>query len=248
MSSVRSEDNANIVREIPENIKTLITLDFLKEFRNQLSRIYGYSIGTFAEDSIPYDVSTTGWSTAFGKTCINTNNKKLYNYRETLEWYDYENFNDELVEILIESGLILGDLSKVIENQLGIKEDDLIECSICGKFYIKDMVAVLSEEHEIYRCLHCNDIENTSNENEDETDYHRNCIEEIKNHDWATFNFIVGQFISGHHEIVQKAIKEQPKMKKGLIGWIKGMEEFAGTNLYEKQEYLQISEEIEKEK
>ena len=186
MSLMRSENNANIVREIPEHIKELITLDFLKEFRNQISRIYGYSIGDFTENSIPYDVSTTGWATAFGKTCINTNSKKLYNYIKTLEWYDYENFNDELVEILIESGLILGDLSIIIKNQLGIEEDELIECSLCGKFYIKAMVVALSNEFEIYRCLHCHDMEKISDENEDGdmTNYHKNCINEIKNYKW----------------------------------------------------------------
>jgi len=183
MSSVRNEDNAYIIREIPERIKELITLNFLKEFRNQLFRIYGYSIGTFAEDSIPMDVSTNGWSVAFSKTCINTNSKELYNYRKTLEWYDYENFNDELVEILIENSLILGDLSKVIESQLGIKESELRECFECGELYIDNMVIKLTdEEYTHYICLHCNDIKNTSDKNEDVTDYYKNCIDEINNY------------------------------------------------------------------
>ena len=41
---------AYIEYKIPENIKQLITYDFLKEFRNQLFRIHHYwSIDTFAE-------------------------------------------------------------------------------------------------------------------------------------------------------------------------------------------------------
>lgn len=175
---------------IPESIKELITYNFLKEFRNQLIRIHHYcSIASFAENGIPMNTGTSGWVTAFGKACIITNNKELYNYWRTLPWYDSDIFDSNLAEMLIEKHLILGDLSKVIEQQLGIKEDELRGCCDCGKLYTPDMVIELSEkeaedEISMYRCLYCNDIKNTSDENKNTTEYYRNCIKEIEEFNW----------------------------------------------------------------
>jgi len=190
MPILGNSDDIHVEYQIPKNIKQLITYDFLKEFRNQLIRIHEYwSIDTFAEDGIPMNTSTSGWYAAFGKACIITNSKELYNYWKTLPWYDSDIFDGELAEILIEKHLILGDISKVIEQQLGIKEDELRCCCTCGKLYTSDMIIELSEkevEEEMgyYRCLCCNDIKNTSDGNKNATSYYRNCLKEIKEYEW----------------------------------------------------------------
>lgn len=192
MPIVGEKDNVHIEYEIPEDIKRLITYDFLKEFRNQLIRIHNYwSIDTFAEDGIPMNTSTGGWATALGKACIITNNKELYGYWRKLPWYDSDQFDGELAEMLIERHLILGDLSKVIEQQLGIKEDDLRCCCDCGKIYTSDMVVILTDDEvekkylsSNYRCLCCNDIKNTADGNIQSTQYYGDCIMEIKNYKW----------------------------------------------------------------
>lgn len=190
MPIVGDENNVHIEHQIPENIKNIITYNFLKEFRNQLIRIHEYwSIDTFAENGIPTNIGTSGWQAALGKACIITDNKELYNYWRKLPWYDSDIFDGMLVDMLIKNRLILGDLSKVIEQQLGIKEEDLRYCCDCGKLYTPDMVIELSEkevEEEIsmYRCLCCNDIKNTSDGNKNATDYYRNCLTEIENYNW----------------------------------------------------------------
>lgn len=190
MPIVGNGNDVHIEYHIPDNIKELITYDFLKEFRNQLIRIHHYwSIDTFAEEGIPMNTSTGGWAAALGKACIITNNRKLYNYWKTLPWYDSDIFDGELAEMLIDRHLILGDLSKVIEEQLGIKEDELRGCCDCGKLYTSDMVIILSEEEaedeiSMYRCLCCNDIKNTNDGNKNATDYYRNCLKEIESFKW----------------------------------------------------------------
>lgn len=183
-------DDVYIEYQIPKNIKQLITYEFLKEFRNQLIRIHQYwSIDTFAENGIPMNTSTGGWYAALGKACIITGNEELYNYHRTLPWYDSDIFDGELAEMLIEKHLILDDLSKVIEQQLGIKDDELRYCCDCGKLYTPDMVMELSEkeaedEISMYRCLCCNDIKNTKDGNKNATDYYRSCLKEIDNYNW----------------------------------------------------------------
>ena len=64
---------------MPEDIKNLITDDFLKEFRNQLFRIHEYySLDVFAEEGIPINTSTAGWYAAFGAVW----NFTAHSYRE----------------------------------------------------------------------------------------------------------------------------------------------------------------------
>ena len=173
---------------MPEDIKNLITDDFLKEFRNQLFRIHEYySLDVFAEEGIPINTSTAGWYAAFGKACLLTHKEGLFNYWRTLPWFDSDIFDGELAGILIERGFILGYLSDVIYKQLGIKEDDLRICNDCGKVYSKDMVIKIdsTEEDEAdliskYRCLYCQDKRNTKDtDNWNTTDYYRNILEEL---------------------------------------------------------------------
>lgn len=170
---------------MPEDIKNLITDDFLKEFRNQLFRIHEYySLETFAEEGIPMNTSTSGWFAAFGKACLLTNKEVLIDYWRTLPWYDSDIFDGELAEMLIERGFILGDLSKVIEQQLGIKSDDLRVCNDCGKLFTKDMVIEIADvdEDELfskYRCLYCQDFKETKDGNRNATDYYRSILKEL---------------------------------------------------------------------
>ena len=186
MPLVRDVNNdVHIEYSIPENILELITDDFLKEFRNQLFRIHEYwSLETFAEYGIPTNTSTGGWYAAFGKACLLTRSEKLFDYWRTLQWYDSDIFDGELAELLVKRHFILGDLSKVIEEQLGIKEADLVECCDCGKLYTKDMVVTLSEEEAadeigMYRCLCCDDIKHTNDGNGNATIYYQSVLKEL---------------------------------------------------------------------
>lgn len=192
MPIVEENGSVYVSYTIPEPIKKLITDEFLKEFRNQLFRIHEYyHLGLFADEGIPMNTSTSGWFAAFGKACLLTNNEQLLDYWRTLPWYDSDIFDGELAEMLVERGFILDDLSKVIEEQLGIKESELRVCNDCGKIYAKDMVVEITDTNEEeliskYRCLYCQDVKDTTDGNRNATDYYRNILKELdeykKNH------------------------------------------------------------------
>jgi len=147
MPIIGEGDDVHIEYEIPEEIKKLATYEFLKEFRNQLFRIHEYwGLNSFAEDGIPVNTSTGGWHAAFGKACIISNNKELYNYWRTLEWFDSDIFDGDLAEMLIENHLILDDLAKVLKDQLGLNSEDIVYCCDCGNLYTKDMVIELPKK------------------------------------------------------------------------------------------------------
>ena len=186
MPIVREEDDVHIEYTMPQNIKNLITDDFLKEFRNQLFRINkDYSLETFAEYGIPMNTSTSGWFAALGKACLLTHKEELLDYWRSLPWYDSDVFDGELAEMLIERGFILDDLYKIIEEQLGIKSEDLRYCNDCGKIYSKDMVVEIEEDDDDnllisgYRCLCCQDIKDTKYGNKNATDYYRSVLKEL---------------------------------------------------------------------
>lgn len=171
--------------KIPEHIMTLITYDFLKEFRNQLFRINKhYSLDTFADFGIPTNTSTCGWYAAFGKACLLTNKEELFDYRRSLAWYDSYIFDGELAEMLIQNKLILDDSNKIIGQQLNINPEDIVYCNNCGKFYTKDMVVKIDDTDEdylisIYRCLYCQDFKETADGNKNATEYYRDVLREL---------------------------------------------------------------------
>ena len=189
MPIIEEGNDVHVEYSIPEDIKKLITDDFLKEFRNQLFRIHEhYSLEVFAEEGIPVNTSTSGWFAAFGKACLLTHKETVLDYWRTLPWYDSDIFNSELAEMLIDRHFILGDLSKVIEEQLAIKESDLRVCNDCGKLYSKEMVieiAVTDEEERTckYRCLYCQDVKDLKEGNPHATDYYRGILKELDDYE-----------------------------------------------------------------
>ena len=178
------EVNAEIEYKIPEDKKKLITDEFLREFRNQLFRIYSHmSLDSFAESGVT--ISTTyGWTAAFGKACLLTNNEKILNYWRSLNWYDSDHFNGEIYDMLIANGFLLGDIFTLIEEKMGVKREDLVYCCDCGKLYVKNMVVKVEDNEDDvfytrYRCFHCQDLKDTKEENRVNTDYYRNVLMEL---------------------------------------------------------------------
>ena len=171
--------------KIPEHIISLITDDFLKEFRNQLFRIHeNYSLDTFADFGIPSNTSTRGWYAAFGKACLLTHKEELFDYWRSLAWYDSDIFDGELAEMLVEKKLILDDSDKIIGQQLNINPEEIVYCNDCGKFYTKDMVVKIDDTDEdywisLYRCLYCKDLKETLDGNKNATEYYRDVLREL---------------------------------------------------------------------
>ena len=187
MSIVGSGDGIHVEYNIPNEIKVLITDEFLKEFRNQLFRIHEYySLDTFADEGIPINTSTAGWYAALGKACLETNNLELFDYWRSLEWYDSDIFDGELADMLVDRKFILPSIDEIIYEKLGIKSDDLRVCGECGKLYTKDMVIDMGEDSEFtqssysqYLCLHCHDKLISLNKKGNTTDYYLSVLKEL---------------------------------------------------------------------
>lgn len=187
MPLVRDVNNVHVEYTMPEHIKSLITDDFLKEFRNQLFRIHDhYSLDLYADYGIPMNTSTAGWFAAFGKACLMTHEEEILDYWRTLPCYDSDIFDGELADMLVERKFILDDSSKVIGQLLNIDPDDIVVCCDCGKIYTKDMVSVLTEDDEDYeedwtqyRCFYCQDVKNLKEGNPNATDYYRSILKEL---------------------------------------------------------------------
>lgn len=173
---------------MPEDIKALITDEFLKEFRKQLFRIYkNFSLETFYDLGVSNVTSASGWVAAFGKACFLTHNEELFDYWRTLEWYDSDLFDWELEKALLERKLILGNSDEVLGKLLNVDPADIVYCCDCGRFFIKDMTVVLDEKDEDYiedwvqyRCLYCQDLKDTKDGNKNATEYYKNVLTEIK--------------------------------------------------------------------
>lgn len=175
MPIVRSVDGVHIEYTIPSNIKNLITDDFLNEFLYQLIRITGISPYDFADDGIVYLLGIGGWDTAFGKACINTENKKLFDYRNSLEWYDSDIFDSEIICVLIDREFILGYKTDIIKKELDVEYEDVDVCDKCGKLMKRDLLIKNGEE---YICPHCKDVDNGDTYGNGASDYYREiCIE-----------------------------------------------------------------------
>ena len=179
-------EDVYIEYQIPEDIKNLITDEFLKEFRNQLFRIHEYySLESFADFGIPMNTSTNGWYAAFGKACLLTNKEELFDYWRTLPWYDSDIFNYELTDMLVQRKFILDDSDKVLGQLLNINPDNIVCCCDCGKLYTKDMTIKLVEDEDffydgsIYRCFHCQDVKDKKNDEFPTTDYYRDVLDEL---------------------------------------------------------------------
>lgn len=49
---------------------------------------------------LAYDTSTSGWNQAFFATCQKLNFMEVYNYYDSLDWYDSDKFDGEIEEEL----------------------------------------------------------------------------------------------------------------------------------------------------
>lgn len=175
MPIVKSKNGVHIEYTIPIDIKNLISDGFLNEFLYQLIRITGISPYDFADEGIEYLSGTCGWDAAFGKACINTENKKLFDYRNSLEWYDSDIFDSEIIGVLIEKEFILGYKTDIIKRELDVEFEDVDVCDKCGKLMRRDLLIKNGEE---YICPHCKDVDNGDTYGNGTSDYYREiCIE-----------------------------------------------------------------------
>lgn len=141
---------------IPDEIKELITYDFLKEFRRQLFAVFDFSLNTYGDFLYGIE-STRGWETALHKACDATGKQDIWKYWSDLEWYDSDCFDDELSDMLIESRLILPTINDIMTDYLDIDPEELRVCDNCGGTFTKDMIVEAEYDLHLshYICKYC---------------------------------------------------------------------------------------------
>ena len=167
MPIIRDEKTNDVYLEynIPEDIKKLITKEFLIEFRKQLFIINKYSLRDFVDEGVCINTSTSGWYTSFYNACVNTNLNKLVEYQKTLDWYDSDIFDSEITNMLADNNLILNmSILDIISEKLNIDKKDLKYCSECGGVFTSYMGKDSENEYdeEYFICNHCIDELNTA--------------------------------------------------------------------------------------
>lgn len=83
--------------KIPQDIKDRIPDYFYFAMAGELFSVAGYDKGIdMFQDDNNYDSSTNGWKQAFRMTCRKLDMEWLYEYWNTLEWYDSDIFDSEI--------------------------------------------------------------------------------------------------------------------------------------------------------
>ena len=124
-------DDGQIVYEIPEEVKTMLTVDFYVEFVKQLNKLH---TEIKLEDRTywnfySWEESTCGWADAFKTACLNLNKQDLLDYYEPLPWYDSDIFDNLLNLLMIKDGIIKEGICEEDE----YCEDDCDKCGGCPK-------------------------------------------------------------------------------------------------------------------
>lgn len=133
---------------IPQNIRNLMDLDFQNQFLEEMHMIFGIAIDMFSWNELFNYENTSGWSEAFLNTCRKTNKKEIIDYYRTLGWEDGDIFDDNLLDMLIDSKIVLPGLyDDEIVRQLNISIEKFDSCIHCGEYFLlEDMKQVIDDE------------------------------------------------------------------------------------------------------
>lgn len=144
---------------IPEEIKAMFTDEFCKAFRKALCRIQdGEGLDTTAEFGFFQRASTGGHVVAFWTACMETHNEALFDYWESLPWYESDVFDDGLLWYMTEKGYILGYMEDIIAEKLHIPKEELEFCPYCCHYFTKDMGELVYDkdlDEFDWRCYNC---------------------------------------------------------------------------------------------
>ena len=118
--------------KMPNRKKWLLTDEFLKTFKSEMDVIFKLDDGATMWNSYLHLTSTGGFYEALKTACEKHNiTKAIYEYACKLPWYHSDIFDDELVEIMVERGIIPeGSLDCIYDDEYA---DDLHQLELEGK-------------------------------------------------------------------------------------------------------------------
>jgi hypothetical protein len=171
--------------KMPRHIRKLIDKQFCVAFRDELCKIFNFSLEDFEADTLFNVEITGGWTTAFGLACIkcgmkNSDMKKLYEYYDSLNCDDSDFFASDVDKIMVKNKMFLkGSIDDLISKELKLDHSEFDQCRVCGKRFL---TINMTEEYDgeidwlSYICDKCNSPEDDQNANE----YYKEGIEIIK--------------------------------------------------------------------
>lgn len=93
--------------EIPEKYKALLTREFLLKFAESMLTFFPDANTSYMWFWLE---STSGWVEAFTRTAKahkpHDKYQELLDYYLGLEWYDFDMFNDEVLDLAVMSGVV----------------------------------------------------------------------------------------------------------------------------------------------
>lgn len=146
---------------IPDDIRKLITREFLENLRDELYKANNLALSDFYMDTLFHFENTQGFDVAFGLVCINSNIDNLYVYSESLPWDDGDLFYSSVCDMMIENHLVLpGFASDYLAEQLKLKKDEFVDCCECGKHFLRKLLIEEKHGDTNYIQYICNKCEN----------------------------------------------------------------------------------------
>lgn len=90
---------------IPQEIKEKFTKEFIADFLNELVIIFDDKPINYIDETFAF-TGTVGWDMAFMIACKKHGSSEVIEYYHDLEWYESDMFDDELISLMLDYGLI----------------------------------------------------------------------------------------------------------------------------------------------
>ena len=104
MPIVGNGQDVHIEYNIPDEIKSRIPQYFYSAFAGELCSVFGCTVFEKNEPgfySLVYISGTAGWSEALKMTCRKLDVEWLFDYYDSLPWYDSDMFGGEIEDMVI---------------------------------------------------------------------------------------------------------------------------------------------------
>jgi hypothetical protein len=95
--------------KMPDEIKKKIPKEMLMTFKETLDSVFTDRVnlkGSTYNNYYFYLQETTGWGIAFKESCEKTNSMEIYEYYNSLDWFDSDLFDDEFCLMMVKEGIM----------------------------------------------------------------------------------------------------------------------------------------------
>lgn len=161
---------------IPKEIYDLIQDEFWNNFRHELYMIGGLSLCEEFCYSALDSGGTAGWTVAMYNTCKISSCLWLFEYYNSLQWYESDIFDRIVSEEILKRSLVKTYSLHEMAKKTIFKEEDIDSCVKCGKPFLRKEMIEDNECEGFYYCYNC------TQDNKNCSDYYKKSNEEMRNY------------------------------------------------------------------